>query len=258
MNKLNASSMTYGTNAKEIYWEQMRILMEEYECNHYLFNKWQVEYRKQRLQDEGKEFTDISLTLEDDEGPYFGFVGFREVGNIVKSGELPCSTREKRNLSRRQKKEIRKFMDEIIANSKRLRIIDFLERGKVSYACDYIMSEKSECKSTTKYNRLIELGDEEEVLRDQIRKRYKGFISWGQKNIRIEITDSDNVSAEKFERFLKFRELHDNCAGRRTRTKDTWLIQYEAIKEGYGYFITGYKDAEMVTGGVFNLTNNYA
>ena len=53
---------------------------------------------------------------------------------------------------------------------------------------------------------------------------------------------------------MRFRELHDNCAGRRTRSKDTWLIQYEAIKKGYGFFITGYRDAEMVTGGVFNLT----
>lgn len=252
------AQMKCSTNAKEIYWENMKTLMEGYECNHYLFNKWQVEYRKQRLKDEDVKFEDISLTLEDSEGPYFGFVGFREEGDIVRSGELSCSTREKRILSRRQKKEIRKFMDEIIGNNSRVKIIDFVDRGRVSYACDYIMSEKNECSSNTIYNRLIELDTEEEVLREEIRKRYKSYVSWGQRNLRIEITDQDNVSAEKFDQFMEFRELHDNCAGKRTRSRNTWVIQYEGIKAGYGYFITGYKDAEMVTGGVFNLTNSYA
>ena len=250
--------MANSINDKEMYWEHMKILMEEYKCNHFLFNKWQVEYRKQRLKDERVKFTDMSLTLEDDEGPYFGFVGFREIGEIVRSGELPCATREKTNLSRGQKKEIRKFIDKIIATSNELKIIDFLDRGKISYACEYIMSEKKDFKSNTKYNRIIELNAEEEILKNQIRKRYKSFIAWGQKNLRIEITDRANVDAERFDRFMEFRELHDTCAGRRTRSKDTWLIQYEAIKEGYGYFITGYRDGEMVTGGVFNLTSNYA
>ena len=214
--------------------------------------RWSIENRDFKMGGLNSE------ALEDEEGPYFGFVGFKEVGGIVKSGELPCSTREKSNLNRRQKKEIRQCIDEIIENSNALRVVDFLERGKVSYACDYIMSEKKDFNANTKYNRLIELDAEEETLRNQIRKRYKSFIGWGQKNLRIEITDKENVSAERFEWFMRFRELHDNCAGRRTRSKDTWLIQYEAIKKGYGFFITGYKDAEMVTGGVFNLANNYA
>ena len=83
------------------------------------------------------------------------------------------------------------------------------------------MSEKKDFNANTKYNRLIELDAEEETLRNQIRKRYKSFIGWGQKNLRIEITDKENVSAERFEWFMRFRELHDNCAGRKTRSKDT-------------------------------------
>ena len=57
---------------------------------------------------------------------------------------------------------------------------------------------------------------------------------------------------------MEFRELHDECAGRRTRSKETWEIQYESIKEGDGFFLSGYKDNELVTGGVFNLTTGYA
>ena len=69
--------MTKNTEDSQIYWDHMKILMEEYKCSHFLFNKLQVEYRKQRLQDEGVEFTDI-FDAEDEEGPYLGLLDLRK------------------------------------------------------------------------------------------------------------------------------------------------------------------------------------
>ena len=74
------------------FWENMSSLCNKYESSHYLFNKRQTEYRKQRLKDEGEDYLDISFTLEDKSGPYFGFVGLKAKGNLVTSGELPCAT----------------------------------------------------------------------------------------------------------------------------------------------------------------------
>ena len=68
---------------------------------------------------------DISFTLEDKNGPYFGFIGLK--GNLVTSGNFV--QQEKAYMTRFQKKEIRKTMKNIIEESNGIKMIDFYDRG---------------------------------------------------------------------------------------------------------------------------------
>ena len=72
-------------------------------------------------------------------------------------------------------------MKNIIEESNGIRMIDFYDRGNLSYASDYIMSENENCEALVKYNRVIDLEIDEEILKEQIRKRFKGCINWGQR-----------------------------------------------------------------------------
>ena len=87
------------------------------------------------------------------------------------------------------------------------------------------------------------------VIRSDIRKSYKSLINWGDKNLKIEIFDHNNITQRNIQ---KFRELHIQESGRETRTLDNWLIQYDMIKNNEAFLVMGYLEDALVSAGFFN------
>ena len=56
-----------------------------------------------------------------------------------------------------------------------------------------------------------------------------------------------------------FRDLHILVSGRETRSRDSWIKQYESIKNNEAFLVMGYQDHEVVSAGYFiiNKTNCY-
>ena len=67
-----------------------------------------------------------------------------------------------------------------------------------------------------------------------------------------------SLDKKSYNQFMQFRELHYQCAGRRTRSLKTWDIQFSCIEEGSSFCILGYLDGRMVTGAIFNCADGYA
>jgi hypothetical protein len=88
----------------------------------------------------------------------------------------------------------------------------------------------------------------EDYYHQSIRRRYKSFINWGKKNLSFEVINSDNLSIDKF---LNFKDFHQKISGRKTRSDETWMFQYQMIQNGIGELILGYYEGGLVAGSLF-------
>jgi hypothetical protein len=77
-----------------------------------------------------------------------------------------------------------------------------------------------------------------------IRKSYKSLVNWGYRNLIIKIYDKTNITEDIITLFENF---HIEISKRRTRSHNTWLIQYEAIKNEKGYIVLGYYNENIVS-----------
>jgi hypothetical protein len=102
--------------------------------------------------------------------------------------------------------------------------------------------------ATPIYKQVIELTHPESELKRDLRKSYKSLITWGEKNLGLEIYDSGNINPGVVE---EFRQLHIATAGRETRSEETWKLQYQQIKDGHAYAILGRLEKKLVTAGLF-------
>jgi hypothetical protein len=98
---------------------------------------------------------------------------------------------------------------------------------------------------TTDYISSIDLELSETGIKSNVRKRFKSFINWGEKNLCIEIMDCKNPDYDKF---ISFRNFHIETAGRQTRSDKSWDIQFEAIKNSDAYLVMGFYKEKLVSG----------
>ena len=101
---------------------------------------------------------------------------------------------------------------------------------------------------TPVYKQIIDLQLDENTLRKDIRKRYKTFINWGDQNLSITVHDQQNTRPEIIE---EFRQLHIAVAGKETRSRESWHLQYREIMENVAFLITGRLDGQLVTAALF-------
>jgi hypothetical protein len=88
----------------------------------------------------------------------------------------------------------------------------------------------------------------EDLYHRSIRRCYKSFINWGKKELKFIYINKDNLD---FENFKNFQDFHYKISGRKTRSDETWLIQYEMIKEGFGELILARYNDNLVAGSLF-------
>lgn len=83
----------------------------------------------------------------------------------------------------------------------------------------------------------VDLLQSEDEIRMNIRKSYKSLVNWGYKNLDIKIYDSKNIEENVI---CQFENFHIQVSQRRTRTHESWLLQYEAVKQGMAYIVFGF------------------
>lgn len=101
---------------------------------------------------------------------------------------------------------------------------------------------------------IIDLSKPKEDLWMDIRKSYKGLINKGLKIYNFHIMTRDNAEYEIHE---KYRLTHFKAAGRATRSKETFDLQFEQLRAGEATLISVLFEGKYVQLNYFNHYNNY-
>jgi FemAB family protein len=127
-----------------------------------------------------------------------------------------------------------------------INILEMTEDGAVSDFTVALLAEGAVAAPV--YKQIIDLSLPEAELRRDQRKSYKSLITWGEKNLALQVYDSASMTPDIIERF---RQLHIAVAGRETRSKESWDLQYRQVKQGEAFIIFGVLDNALVTAGLF-------
>ncbi|HOZ88011.1 MAG TPA: hypothetical protein PL029_09645, partial [Bacteroidia bacterium] len=92
----------------------------------------------------------------------------------------------------------------------------------------------------------LELGPE--LIKRVIRKRFKSYINWGEKNLETVIYDHTNITAEVY---YAFQDFHERVAGRKTRPQSTWDVHFEMIKNKEAYLIVAKYKGELASANLY-------
>lgn len=84
--------------------------------------------------------------------------------------------------------------------------------------------------------------------RQALRKSFRSFINWGQRNLTIRFV---NCEARGRPLFDQYQQFHAETAGRITRSQASWDVTYEWIASGGGELILGFLDGRLVAGSMF-------
>jgi hypothetical protein len=95
---------------------------------------------------------------------------------------------------------------------------------------------------------MIDLSPSKEELHQHVRKSYRSLINWGKRQLAIRILDADTIQDAQFERF---RQLHVRVAGRETRSRRSWDLQCEMVRNGEAFVVFGELDGELVTASLY-------
>ena len=107
--------------------------------------------------------------------------------------------------------------------------------------------------SRINYNLYVDLFKELDEIKKSFRKSYKPLINVAKKSWTTAIHGKNFTK----DTWTEFKDLHYKVAGRKTRSDDTWDMQYENIKDDNAFFISLRGDSSrMVGGGYFELSPN--
>ena len=103
------------------------------------------------------------------------------------------------------------------------------------------------------FSLILNLEQTYEEIKRNYRKSYKSLINKGKKNWEVHIFQED------FMRWEEFQDLHEQVSGRRTRSKKTWKIQADNLKNKNAIFIYIVDNEEIMVGGAyFDLSKDEA
>ena len=210
---------------------------------------------RQRPIDEGKSVQDRSFILILNDIPVIAFQG----ANVENQGkinllayEIPCISIENKakltaKISKIFIKEFEKASEEVNGY---ISCRDFLIDGELSTLSRHLLSKGA--KITPIFSKVIDLNKDESTLKSHLRKSYRSLVNWGLRELQPQIQDSSNIT---WEHIKSFSELHKREAGRETRSKDSWRLQYEMVKAGEAFVVFGHLNNEVVSAGLFMHSN---
>ncbi len=105
------------------------------------------------------------------------------------------------------------------------------------------------------YQFYIDLYESEDQIKKNVRKSFKSLINWGLRNLSIRVFDNTNISKSDFE---AFRLFHFKIAGKATRSKLSWDIQYKSVINSEGFLVMTYLDDLLVSGIYISTNENQA
>lgn len=97
-------------------------------------------------------------------------------------------------------------------------------------------------------NGMVDLLAGPAVWKHALRKSFHQFVNWGRRTFTIDYVNGAAPDQAKFDRF---REFHAQIAGRVTRPKLSWDIQFNEIAQGHGELILAYWNDKLVAGSMF-------
>lgn len=97
--------------------------------------------------------------------------------------------------------------------------------------------------ATARLCSLTDLTQTEEEIHRALRKRYKSLINLGRRELDWRIMSSDAADPELWERFRRF---HVHVAGRETRPRRTWDLQFEQLRAGCSEVTLGYLEGDRL------------
>jgi hypothetical protein len=223
-----------------------------------LYSDLNIQYQKEYYKE--SQFTDLSFVIEEDG---LALLGVRMALRVYPDGlhELtgfgrPIYYLERPNsVSAWRQRAVKLMKTEVNLLVQKYSISSIVYRGFssiLSPLAEYLF----EIGGTANFHltQVIDLSVSEILLHQNIRKRYKGFINWGEKNLDIQLINSHNISLNDIDRFKK---LHLHAAKRETRSAKTWDLQYDMVLQEEAFILFGYLGLELITGAFFNHSLRY-
>lgn len=129
---------------------------------------------------------------------------------------------------------------------------DQYSKGNLSSLGKALYKKSFKPSSSMKY--LIDFSDFDEIkFKKDLRKSYKSLINWGLKNFKTEIISAESYDHKK----IKIcREFHRKISGFYSRNLQSWNIQGELIKNGYGEMVLCYFQDKLMGASIFLDTYN--
>jgi len=223
-----------------------------------LYSLLNIEYQKKYLSEtdvkdlsfivheQGQPIVAVILSLETYADNLIKLSGF---GNPICYIELAPRVVEISILQKKVKEEL-----ENIFSDHKISLIsyrDYLWNNTISYLGKYFLEKGA--VGTPFYTQVIDLSLNEDQLRKGIRKSYKSLINWGNKNLKLQLLQADNITQGHID---AFRQLHIEVAERETRSKDTWDIQLEMVRSHEAFILFGKLENNLVSAGLFMYNSN--
>lgn len=227
---------------------------------HPLYQPWNIRYYEALAQE--SQFEDYSFVVEEQSLPLLGVrmavnkssEGFQELSGFG----LPLLYTENEDMNAAQPRGAHRVLkaelDRVVHTHAVDSIIyqDFLNDGSLSFLGKHLLD--NEARAVPFFTQIIDLLAPESELYRQIRKSYKSLINWGNKNLFLRVIDGETIAGEDIERF---RQLHFHAAGRETRPRYTWDVQYEMVRHREAFVILGELGGELVTAALFPYSARY-
>lgn len=230
------ANINFSKKDSELY--QSSSLNSQVRSHYYTtenFKRYQSEYLN-------REFEDLSFTVFSDEGPIVSVSVMAEVGKYsffdfplrpyVAEGARPVEILGAMSLVKKK----------IVSDCKQ-RGVDKVLFYENSFLNKCFQDQIQNVHLIKHY--YIDLSFDDNEIKNKVRKSYKSLINWGMKNLKTVIVDKNSPSEDLFE---SFRQFHIEVAGRETRSKRSWEIQYEMLKEGEVSLVLCYLNESLVSG----------
>ena len=124
--------------------------------------------------------------------------------------------------------------------------------GNVGLSSWHTQSMAKSAKPSLNHEVFLDLSLTMIEIKAQFRKSFKSLITSGEKLWNVGVLDYDNE-----EIWDEFKGLHLQVAGRKTRSDETWAIQYtDILNKGSFLVYIKNQEGEMVGAGLFNFTRD--
>ena len=203
------------------------------------------------------EGTNISFLLHENNTPLVVFPLFAYTENnqwiLSSNGEGIIAPLFIQGTPKKLKKRLEKQIAEIIyiiAHELKIENVRFFEPNLILSSWYLLWLEKNN-KDFLKYQLVIDLRKSIEDIRLGFRKSYKPLVNKALKEWQIEVCDKDHDQI-----FEEFRLLHLEAAGKETRSRESWTIQKEQIKNKEAFLVTVRDESKLIGAGFFNYTRD--
>lgn len=225
-------------NAKEqMLWKASELYRQI--CSDYYFTEKSLEYNREYF---GTEYHDYSLIAFNKGTPVLAlYAVFKE--EIFEYYSWPITIHALKEAPPDTLNDAYKNVIACIESIAKRGVVKVLRYYDNAYFNSSLIHEISASK--VQYHSIINLELSVEAIKSNVRRRYKSFINWGEKNLTTVLLDKENAD---YNLFLDYKNFHFETSGRKTRSDRSWEIQFEMIQNGSAFLTLCYLEKKLVSG----------